>query len=107
MVATEREIDENFKLWTADDAMYKFNFKVDSTELAPSTVLSGMQVPANGSASWTVTLKNANALNAAQTKKLLIKECKIGETPLTGLSSGGGLHAGAGRPDGCEHGGAF
>ena len=87
--ATEREIDENFKLWTADDAMYKFNFKVDGTVLAPSTVLSGMQVPANGSASWTVTLKNANALNAAQTKKLLIKECKIGETPLTGLSSGG------------------
>ncbi|WP_207667019.1 MULTISPECIES: beta strand repeat-containing protein [Anaerotruncus] len=87
--ATAREIDENFKLWTADDAMYKFNFKVDGTVLAPSTVLSGMQVPANGSASWTVTLKNANALNAAQTKKLLIKECKIGETPLTGLSSGG------------------
>lgn len=87
--ATEQEINENFKLWTADDAMYKFNFKVDGDELNSSTVLPGMKIPANGYASWTVTLKNANALNAAQTKKLLIKECKIGETPLTGLSSGG------------------
>ncbi|WP_288284025.1 hypothetical protein [uncultured Anaerotruncus sp.] len=87
--ATEQEINENFKLWTADDAMYKFNFKVDGDELNSSTVLPGMKIPANGYASWTVTLKNANALNAAQTKKLLIKECKIGETPLTGLSTGG------------------
>lgn len=66
--ATEQEINENFKLWTADDAMYKFNFKVDGDELNSSTVLPGMKIPANGYASWTVTLKNANALNAAQTK---------------------------------------
>ncbi|WP_308753605.1 NosD domain-containing protein [uncultured Anaerotruncus sp.] len=87
--ATEQEINANFKLWTADDAMHKFSFKVELNDLTTDTILSPMPVPRStptsvGTASWKITLKNANALNAAKTSKLLIKEFKIGDTPLTG-----------------------
>ena len=95
--ATEQEINTNFKLWTADDAMYRFSFKVGLNDLTTDTILSPMSVPRStptsvGTASWKITLKNANALNAAKTSKLLIKEFKIGDTPLAGgMSLPGGM----------------